>query len=108
MTNEALQLISELDELDESRVTRAKTLMRDGSKARAGLALVAALKKLRWSNRELATYLGVDEKTIRGWISGYQQPAWIPLAMPREGYLEFLRALAKDTPPESIGGIRGY
>lgn len=106
--SEALKLIDELDALDESRVVRAKTLMRDGSKARAGLALAQALKKLTWSNRELANYVGVDEKTIRAWIAGHQQPAWIPLAMPREGYIEYLRALAKDAPPESAGGRRGY
>lgn len=90
-----------LAELRGPSVAKALSSARDNRKARAAMALAHALSVLRWSRRQCAEYVGVDERIIRQWLDAYQQPAWIPLALPRDGYLAYLEALLGDVPPES-------
>jgi len=85
-------------------VAKCQASLRSSRKARAGLALVHALSVLRWSRREAARHVGVDERVVRDWIEGSRQPAWIPLALPRDGYLAYLDSLLGDVPPESRTG----
>lgn len=71
---------------------------------RAAFALQVALDALGWSQRHAAKALGVDLKVITMWLKAAQQPAWVPLALPREGYLAYLDALLEEVPPASKTG----
>lgn len=89
-------------------IARAHAAVKLSSKLRAATALRAALVELRWSQREAANYLDVDEKVIREWLDAGQQPAWIPLALPRSGYMAFLEKLYGEAPPPSRTGTDAY
>jgi hypothetical protein len=82
-------------------VAKARACRKADSKVRAAWALGEALGYLRWTNRHAAEYIGTDEKTIRLWLMAAQQPAWVPLALPRDGYLRYLECLLAEVPPAS-------
>jgi hypothetical protein len=89
-------------------IARAHASTKLSSKLRAASALRFALTDLRWTQRGAADYLGVDEKVIREWLDAGQQPAWIPLALPRRGYTAYLEKLFEEAPPPSMTGTDGY
>lgn len=84
-------------------IASAKSGMRLSSKLRAASALRYAIDSLRWSQRQAATYLGVNERVIREWLEAGQQPAWIPLALPSAGQVEYFARLLDEVPPERTG-----
>ena len=85
-------------------IVQAQASVRSLGKHRASAAMAIALAEMHWSRRDAARHLGVDERVIRDWLDGNRQPAWIPLALPRDGYLAYLDALLGDLPPESVKG----
>lgn len=89
-------------------IVAARSSVKESRKLRAATALAHALSALRWSQRQCAEYVGVNERIVREWLSANQQPAWLPLALPRDGYLAYLEALLGDVPPESRTGTDGY
>lgn len=108
LMNSARQLEALLEEELRPGLHKAKADAKRSSKLRAAKAFADALTHLRWSKRQTATYVGVDDKTIREWLDAGQQPAWIPLALPREGYMKFLKGLYEEAPPPSHTGTDGY
>lgn len=79
-------------------IRQAQASAKTCSKLRAATAFRSALHALRWSQRRAATWVGVDERIIRDWLEAGQQPAWIPLALPREGYMVYLETLFGEAP----------
>jgi len=85
-------------------IASAKASAKLSSKLRAAAAMRFALNELRWSMRQAATFVGVDESVIREWLDAGNQPAWIPLALPRDGQVEYFARLLDELPPESRTG----
>jgi hypothetical protein len=107
-THKLDELRSRVAALRSPGIAQAQSCLKESRKLHAAAAFAHALSVLRWSQRQCATYIGKDESVIRSWIDAHQQPAWIPLALPRDGYLAFLEALLGDVPPESKTGTDGY
>lgn len=101
MSRSAADLAAELAALRGPGIARVHASARSASKFRAAFAFGEALRVLGWSNSRAARHVGVDESTIRYWLDASKQPAWIPLALPRDGYLAFLDALLRDAPPRT-------
>jgi hypothetical protein len=85
-------------------VASAKSSAKLSSKLRAASAMRYALDVLRWSQRHAAAHLGVTERVVREWVEAGQQPAWIPLALPSAGQVEYFARLLDEVPPESKTG----
>ncbi len=83
-------------------IVSARAYLKESRKLRAATALAQALSVLHWSMNRAAAHLGVNESVLRSWLEAHSQPAWIPLALPRDGYLAYLEALLGDVPPESV------
>lgn len=100
----AHDLKAKLDAARTPGIAKAKADAKLSSKLRAAKAFKVALESLRWSKRHAAHFFDVDDKVIREWLDAGQQPAWIPLALPRAAYLEYLNALLEDAPLEGLTG----
>jgi len=93
--------------MSESTTRAATSAVRESRKLRAAMAFAHALSVLGWSQRETAKHVGCDEKDIRHWLKAVAQPAWIPLALPRPGYVAYLKKLADEAPPSERTGTHG-
>lgn len=100
-THKLDDLRARIAELRGPGIVAAHSCLKESRKLRAATALAHALSVLHWSMNRTAAHLGVNESVVRSWLEAHMQPAWIPLALPREGYLAFLEALLGDVPPES-------
>lgn len=85
-------------------IVAARASVKESRKLRAATALAHALSELHWSMNRAAAHLGVNESVVRSWLDAHMQPAWIPLALPRDGYVAYLEALLNEVPPESRTG----
>ncbi|GMV18362.1 MAG: hypothetical protein AMXMBFR56_65860 [Polyangiaceae bacterium] len=85
----------QLAEMATPRLAKCEATVRERGEERAAQAFLAGMEAVGWGRRETARRLGVCERLVRDYLSGARQlPAWVPLAMPREGQVAYLQALA--------------
>lgn len=113
MTDDAiLSLHRELDEKSRPRLAKCPLpSVRERSEDRAAQAFRAGIEAAGWSQRETARRLHLSERMVRDYLSGARQiPAWAPLALNRDGQVEYMRALLDGVPTveaDDLGQLTG-
>ena len=109
MNGDRAKLLDELDEKSRPRLAKCDPpSLREKSEGRAAQAFRAGIVAAELSQRETARRLHIDERMVRDYLSGARAlPAWVPLALPRDGQVAYLRALTEDVPETDEDEARG-
>lgn len=107
-----LALHRELEEKSRPRLAKcAPSSVREQSEDRAARAFRSGIEAAGWSQRETARRLHLSERMVRDYLSGARQlPAWAPLALNRDGQVEYMRALLHGVPTveaDDLGQLTG-
>ena len=96
-------LLSRVDELSRPRLAKPEVpTWKAHCQHRARLLFERAIADCGFSHREVARRLGVDESTLRDWLTNSRKniPAWAVLALPKPVQLAFVRAQLSALPEE--------